>query len=272
MAPEMPGNLVVLDLGWKDSEVVCNVQRYDPISAIESLKVSWSATRCPPGYTALAKGVAYVLRPPGYEARDYEAQPPERGADLSWTDQILGDTGLMLIIVLPAGYVLPTVDDADPILGDSKEFNGRMALYWLAPQNEDRRQEFSWHMEKVQYTTAELKTRCSSLNHEAAERRRKANKSLPEPVEFTNPPASERYDTHSLLASITHWTFIAGILICLIGLAFIFVGASGNTNFTLFGQSFASTNIGIAAIFIGVVMIVINIGRVLGVVGRASRR
>ena len=267
MAPEETGNLVVLELEWRDADVVCIVHRYEQDSSnSKRLRVSWAATKCPSGYVSLAGGVTYVRRPPGYLVPDpYSAQPSKRDARYSWTDTPSAD-GLMLILVLPAEYVLPSVDDADPMLVESKEFNGRMALYWLVPKNEDPRQEFSWRMEKVQYTTAELKTRCSSLNHEAAERRKRANEDLPSPVILDTDPRN------ALLRLITHWTFITGLVIFLIGLAFIFVGSSGNTNFTLFGQSFASTNIGIAAIFVGVIMIVINIGRVLAVIMRDSQR
>ena len=276
MPPDLVGNLVILDLEWEDSEVVCIVQRYDPIEwsapkgAHEPLRVSWNATNCPPGYVPVAEGAVYVLRPPGFKASDYPGQPSKLNARLSWRDTMSAD-GLMLVIVLPKGYVLPSVDDADPTLGEAKAFKNRMAIYWVVmPQNGDRQQEFSWLIEKVQYTTAELKTRCSSLNYEAAERRRQANVHLQQPVLLTN-PGSERQTTNSLLALITHWTFIVGLLIAVIGLILTLVGSSGNTNFTLFGQSFTSTNIGIAAIFVGVVMIIINIGRVLRVASRASQ-
>jgi len=77
---------------------------------------------------------------------------------------------------------------------------------------------------------------------------------------------------YRLLNVITHWTFISGVVICLIGAYFIRLGATGTTKVTLFGQTLESTNVGIAAVFIGAVLIVRNVRRILKVIESASKR
>ncbi|MGH8498090.1 MAG: hypothetical protein ACRERV_04685 [Methylococcales bacterium] len=57
--------------------------------------------------------------------------------------------------------------------------------------------------------------------------------------------------------------FFVGLLIATLGVYMVYLGNAGNTEFTFFGQTFKSMNVGIAAIFIGAAMIVLVSGRVL---------
>lgn len=76
-------------------------------------------------------------------------------------------------------------------------------------------------------------------------------------------------DRNRLFSSIAHWTFVTAILIGLIGVVLIAVGGpQGQTTLNLFGQQFQSVSVGIAAIFIAVVMVVLNIRRLLKSVDR----
>ncbi len=285
MSPEAPGNLVVLDLRLRDSSVECQVDRYDPEAATGWLKVSWNAIQCPPGYVPIGGGVVFVWAPPGYTHRTYRASPDDQSPGrFGWVDKVYGD-GLMLVIVLPTGYVLPSVQNANPAPVRAKDFKGRMALYWLIQGSKN---DVQWDMQHEE--VPDIVTRCGRLNEEAV---RQFGRSIQkgvvvdeiptsvsrfsskrEPVD-PNPPSwhEERAIApmsakDRLLKLITQWTFFTGILISLIGLVFIFAGPSGDTSFELFGNSFKSTHVGIAAIFIGVVMIVLNIRRILRVVER----
>jgi hypothetical protein len=62
---------------------------------------------------------------------------------------------------------------------------------------------------------------------------------------------------------IARGTFWVGTVLALIGLAMVALGATGNTEFKFFGQTFRSDNVGIAAIFLGAALIVLNVRRVL---------
>ena len=59
--------------------------------------------------------------------------------------------------------------------------------------------------------------------------------------------------------------FLSGLFLAILG-AFLFSkGATGDTEIEVFGQSLRSTNVGIAAIFIGAAVIVLVVTRVLKV-------
>ncbi|MGH8557504.1 MAG: hypothetical protein ACRESZ_08590 [Methylococcales bacterium] len=62
--------------------------------------------------------------------------------------------------------------------------------------------------------------------------------------------------------------YIVGILMAGLGVYLAVLGTTANTEFSFFGQTFKSTSIGIAAIFIGAAMIVLVSGRVLKTVDK----
>ncbi len=64
-----------------------------------------------------------------------------------------------------------------------------------------------------------------------------------------------------LLKIIIYGTFIIGLGFALIGVWLVVLGATGETEFSFFGQSFKSVNVGIASVFIGGAIIVILIRR-----------
>jgi len=184
MAPEAPGNLVVLDVTTDANGFACRVERYDPIgNPIRFLRVSWNAIARPGGYEAVGDGAAYVEVPPGFEHRTYEARPDSAGSSLVWVDKVFGD-GLMLIVVLPYGYALPSFHDAHPPPVAAKPHQGRMAIYWL---HKDRTRT-TWRIEAVEATR--IPALCSELNQEAS---RQDRQSRPMPVEIVNHAAAGHY-------------------------------------------------------------------------------
>ena len=68
---------------------------------------------------------------------------------------------------------------------------------------------------------------------------------------------------HGLFYLLTHWSFIFGSLLSILGVVLVIIGATGDTEFNLFGQSFKSANVGVAALFIGAVLVVLNVRRLL---------
>jgi hypothetical protein len=69
---------------------------------------------------------------------------------------------------------------------------------------------------------------------------------------------------YSLLRLITVGAFVAGVLFTIAGVTFVFLGATGQTEFSFFGQDFKSSNVGIGALFIGAASTVLLIRRALG--------
>jgi hypothetical protein len=168
MAPESPGNLVVLDLQWRKSRLECDVDRFEPASnqAREFLYVSWNALACPENYIPVGGGVAFAWVPPGFSRRQYRARIDKAGQGFEWIDRPLG-LGLMLVLTLPSewAYLFPSADELGPRPFRFKSTeDGRLALYyWLS--SEDGRAVVSWRMEHVVGLDAE--EAAASLNDEA---------------------------------------------------------------------------------------------------------
>jgi predicted nucleotide-binding protein len=165
MAPEFTNNLAVLDLEFVGSEVECDVERLDATTAVEGLHISWNATVCPDGTDPVGRGIVFVWRPPGYYRRRYHSKPDRLDGSFSWVHPVEGE--LMLVLALPRGYVLPSVDDAQPALVRCKEIpgQGRMAAYWILTGGS--RAQVSWRMERVQ---GDMNAHVAALNDEAAKR------------------------------------------------------------------------------------------------------
>jgi len=64
------------------------------------------------------------------------------------------------------------------------------------------------------------------------------------------------------------FAFIFGLAIIIFGAYMAYLGYTGNTEFSFFGQTLKSTNVGIAAIFLGAALIVLLFGRVLKTVDK----
>jgi hypothetical protein len=71
-------------------------------------------------------------------------------------------------------------------------------------------------------------------------------------------------NAHALLRIIVVGGFVTGILFGLAGVVLVYLGATGETEFALFGQTFESTNAGVGALFISAVLVILLIRRTLG--------
>jgi hypothetical protein len=166
MAPESPGNLVALDLEWRNTRLECRVDRYDP-TGLSFLHVSWNAIDCPERYVPVGSGVAYAWLPPDFEHRRYRARVDIAGDGFEWLDRAFG-VGLMLILILPPKciYVFPSVgiSSSRPIRFKSTA-DGRMALYWWLQGSQDGRVDVSWQM--ACSSVMDIEAQCELLNQEA---------------------------------------------------------------------------------------------------------
>ncbi len=165
---------MVLDFSFCNSELECQVDRLNPTNAPgQWLQVSWNAIKCPPGYEQLGEGVVFVKRPSGYERRKYRAKPDILGDNqFQWRDTVKGE-GAMVVLILPAGHIIPSVDDAKPLPTLSKVFNNRMAVYWFIKEDNLNRVKVSWRLETINQQS--ISDHCFSFNEEANNRSENPN-------------------------------------------------------------------------------------------------
>ncbi|MFB2654494.1 hypothetical protein [Shewanella seohaensis] len=74
---------------------------------------------------------------------------------------------------------------------------------------------------------------------------------------------SENNTPHSFFSLLVNWSFIFGVILAILGVILVALGAVGETEFSFFGQTFKSQNIGIASFFLGAVLVVLNVRRIL---------
>ena len=77
--------------------------------------------------------------------------------------------------------------------------------------------------------------------------------------------------TSPVLTLVILGGFVSGIIMAGLGIWLVYLGATGVTEFSFFGQTFKSANVGIAAIFLGAAVIVLLVRRALSSLDQAAR-
>lgn len=169
MAPEAPGNLVVLDIAEDSTGYWCRVDRWDPdISTQGRLWVSWHALECEEDWTPAAGGAVCVAAPPSFTARSYSARPTVSAEPwvFSWADVAFG-VGLMLVAVMPPGRMFSEPSAGVPWPDEAKPFEGRMAVFWNLPgQGQQTRVRLAWVIAPSRDES--LAASCAALNQKTA--------------------------------------------------------------------------------------------------------
>ncbi len=68
---------------------------------------------------------------------------------------------------------------------------------------------------------------------------------------------------NALLRILVFWSFIFGLALIGSGVYLAFIESGSVTELSFFGQTFKSSNVGISSIFIGSVLVVLNVRRIL---------
>jgi hypothetical protein len=158
MAPEAPGNLVVVDSRIQNQELTGYVERveYPPeqLAAIEATKgwfiALWNETPKGGDYVPLGGGVVYVNEkqlPPGYKFSPKSAfKPDPLGNDrYAYHYPALGE-GLMFVLILPEGY---TLTDSRPMPMSAKiQKKKRLAVYWQPPGKYGASVKITWQIKR----------------------------------------------------------------------------------------------------------------------------
>ncbi len=153
MAPEAPGNLVVLDLHYdQKNDLLKTVETVGPPQT--ELVTGWLRVRFDEapdeGFYPVGQGVAHVRQPdryehdgPGKEERVLTLPGVRR---YRVTNVAQGD-GLQLILILPQGYSLT---EFSPAPSNAKEFAGRVAVYFRPKERYGETAEVIWGLRTFQ--------------------------------------------------------------------------------------------------------------------------
>jgi len=77
--------------------------------------------------------------------------------------------------------------------------------------------------------------------------------------------------TSTTLRLVIIGAFVLAAVFVGAGIWLVYLGATGDTKFTFFGQTFGSTNVGIAALFLGAVTVVLLLRRSLSTLDSVVR-
>src|SRR5437762_3899255 len=144
MAPELPPRLVCIDLKFEDGRLHGAVE-YIEVLGNERLRVRWDVKSQPAGFFPVCGGVAYVEETDQVRkaAPDNDVQPSALGdSRYRWIQGLLPkDRWMMLVLVLPEKF---TLTDPHPLPADTRDFGGRLALYWRLKADEFGSTEAEW--------------------------------------------------------------------------------------------------------------------------------
>lgn len=148
MPPEEPSALVAVNCEFSESKLHCSGTRV--IARDAPLKVSWytSPSGTPADYAPLLGGVVFVFQPTVERILDYpELSPTRVGKRYTWRDSA-GASGLMFVIICPTGH---TIGQTSPSPVEAKNFDNRLALFWLAHSDGDPsgRVKVEWTFKKL---------------------------------------------------------------------------------------------------------------------------
>ena len=207
MTPEAPGNLIVLDLTFREDTLVSIVEQIVPPQkgpAMEWLRVRFHEPP-EPGFYAVGDGVAFVSAP-----KRFKHSRPAEEVDIPtignlrycWTNVAQGD-GLMLVLVLPKGYSLD-LSACDPLPRSAKEFRGRIAVYFRPVGGYGQSTTVAWGIKKL---SGEPKTEAERIRNEIVHAGKPAgnagvlvDKEAPEPE--TKPLSGLAYAVIALIAGL----------------------------------------------------------------------
>jgi len=165
MPPEEPGQLTVLDLAFAGEILEASIEIFEPPrdprsgNATAWLAVSWASIVPPAGYRPAAGGVVSIEDLEGLRVTSSKGKPDDLGGGrYAWRQRAHGP-GLMLVLVLPIGY---TVSSMEPMAEAAKVVGSqnRIALYWMLEQREDRA-SLVWELEPL---SGDLRDTVQSLN------------------------------------------------------------------------------------------------------------
>lgn len=128
MPPEEPENLVALSLSYENDLLSCHGERVFPRD--DRVKISWytKTQEVPENYKSILDGVAYAYEPSLVSVTPFDNPSPTKMGDRYFWRDCAYAKGLMIAMILPKGT---TILAPKPMPIEAKNFDERVALYWL---------------------------------------------------------------------------------------------------------------------------------------------
>lgn len=166
MAPEAPGNLLVVDMQFGGTEFVSLADSVDyPAQNMRTVEASggwldvyWNGTPTSDAFIPLGRGVVYVRVPPqGYEIiTQTKVTFDSLGNNMFAYRHPARGEGFMFVLLLPEGFTLAL---SKPIARSVKVFHRRLAVYWKPDAKYDRAASIQWQLAPVQGNIVEERDR-----------------------------------------------------------------------------------------------------------------
>jgi hypothetical protein len=170
MAPELPADLVVLDLKFEENHgeenrlkvTVETIERtHETRVRGDLIHVTWNAVEQPVGYFPVAEGAVYVRETPETVKYSYTAEP-DHVADSGYGWIQSTTEAIMMVLVFPDGYV-PTQCKPDPVRAKAMK-NNRLAVYWIFQGIEKNDPaHITWQMQKKHGSLADAAAQMNDL-------------------------------------------------------------------------------------------------------------
>jgi hypothetical protein len=173
MAPEAPGNLIVIDLYWEDTELKGTVDRldYHP-DETEQIELSggwiyvlWNETPTGKNYRALGNNTVYVEEPfpRGYRLTCGNQTDPTPLTDsrFAYTYPALGE-GLMFVLILPRTDSLDIARCRPTPKSAKRCEDGRLAVYWKPQEKYGNSAEIIWQIRSFHGDVTEERNRLNA--------------------------------------------------------------------------------------------------------------
>lgn len=243
MTPEREEELAVMDLSYSNSELKGDIEYWRAPKG-ERLRVTWDAQRQPKNYAPIHDGVASYFVNEDWKPDFVEPYPSPptviENSRYRWGEGGFksGIPSMMMILILPHNY---TLSDPSPMPIGAKEYDGRLALYWIPVADSEGRAE-------VLFTLKEFKGDLVSEVRRIDKSRSSIPSSSPIDVDRKEPETEE----------VPSWFSVAGVVFGAITMIFLMLliilslfGREIPTSSRFIVVSFLALSVGLSSTFLG---------------------
>jgi hypothetical protein len=168
MSPEWVDRLIILDFIRIENDQMIGSKCYIDPPVNQELRVRWAYGRLPEGFVSVAGDLAFVSTEKREKENVYIEDPNEYCMEDFGNSRYQLSEGLkrglsklMVILILPESY---TLTDPSPGHHGIRDFNGRVALYWVLGADELQRTNVEWTIERFDKKKENIGSVIKSIN------------------------------------------------------------------------------------------------------------